>query len=226
MDFEYNPPTNPYLDILYRDDDIAVCNKPSGLLSVRGRAPEHQDSLQSRAQTVWPELGIVHRLDMDTSGIIVLALHKEALRRLSSQFQNRKTEKTYIANVWGIPDEDEGTIELPLICDWPNRPKQKVCYEYGKSAKTHWKVINNQGNITQVELTPITGRTHQLRVHLAEIGHPIIGDRFYASGQALDAVPRLNLHAIKLGFHHPMTEQSLCFESPPQFEVKKKNQLL
>jgi len=186
-------------------------------LSVRGRAPEHQDSLQSRAETVWPELGIVHRLDMDTSGIIVLALHKEALRRLARQFQQRVIEKNYIARVWGKPEENEGTIELPLSSDWPNRPKQKVCYELGKPAITHWELLETQHNISRIKLTPITGRTHQLRVHLAEIGYPIIGDRFYADGQALDAASRLNLHASKLGFYHPMNEQYLCFEAPLPF---------
>ncbi|TQV88522.1 bifunctional tRNA pseudouridine(32) synthase/23S rRNA pseudouridine(746) synthase RluA [Aliikangiella coralliicola] len=217
MLLNYNPPTEPYLKILYQDEDIVVCDKPSGLLSVRGKAPEHQDSLQARANRVWPNLGIVHRLDMSTSGLMVMALNKPALRALSRQFQDRQTQKNYIANIWGEPDSAKGIVELPLICDWPNKPKQKVCFEKGKASKTLWRVLQQKGNQSRVELTPITGRTHQLRVHMAEIGHPILGDKFYAHQSAFDAAARLQLHAHKLTIFHPGTGEPLSFESPCPF---------
>ena len=134
---EYNPPVSPYLDILYQDDHIIALNKPSGLLSVPGKHKEHFDSLMLRVQSVWPESGVVHRLDMMTSGIIVMAMNKDALRFLNRQFQDRLTEKFYIAKVSGHIQEDEGSIDLPLICDWPNRPKQKVCFDTGKPSLTH-----------------------------------------------------------------------------------------
>lgn len=217
MLLNYQPPTRPYLSVIYQDDDLVVCDKQSGLLSVRGKAPEHQDSLQSRCETVWPQLGIVHRLDMGTSGLMVMALNRFALSELSKQFQQRKTQKTYIANIWGIPKTTSGTIELPLIVDWPNRPKQKVCYQTGKSATTHWQLMQTFEDYSQVKLTPITGRSHQLRVHMAEMGHPILGDKFYASEDALAAAPRLNLHAYQLTLFHPTTRKSMTFTSSVTF---------
>ena len=217
MLLNYHPPIDPYLSIIYKDDDMLVCDKPSGLLSVRGKAAEHQDSLQARCESVWPELGIAHRLDMGTSGIMVMALNRQSLSELSKQFRERETQKTYIANIWGVPKDSSGTIELPLKVDWPNRPKQMVCHESGKSAKTHWKLLESQSNISRVELTPITGRSHQLRVHMAEIGHPILGDKFYAHADALAAAPRLNLHAHQLVIFHPKTLEQLIFTSEVPF---------
>ena len=212
---------SPYLDILYQDEDIIALNKPSGLLSVPGKHKEHFDSLMLRVQSVWPQAGIVHRLDMMTSGIIVMAMHKDALRFLNRQFQDRLTDKYYIAKVSGHIESDTGSIDLPLICDWPNRPKQKVCYETGKPSLTHFEVLergDSQGQEwTRVKLTPITGRSHQLRVHLKELGHPILGDRLYAPDDVIAQASRLQLHAERLEICHPATEQKLVFEKPCEF---------
>lgn len=204
MLLDYRPPLTPYLDILYQDDDIVVLNKPSGLLSVPGKAPEHYDSLQYRVQRVWPTASVVHRLDMATSGVIVMALNKDAQRALNRQFQLRQTAKVYLARVSGELLADSGSIELPLICDWPNRPKQKVCYQFGKPSLTNFKVLQRAAGETRLQLEPVTGRSHQLRVHLQFIGHPILGDKFYAE-QASTVVTRLQLHASTLTFSHPQS---------------------
>ncbi len=211
----YNPPLNPYLEIVFQDDDIVIFNKPSGLLSVPGK--EHADCLQARAQTVFPTATIVHRLDMATSGLMVMALNKPAHRHISKQFELRETAKVYQAIVFDILQQDSGVINLPLICDWPNRPKQMVNHEQGKKALTHWRVLERNANTTRVELKPVTGRSHQLRVHMLSIQHPIIGDTLYAHNQALDMADRLNLHAMFLSLRHPVTEQTLCFESKVPF---------
>jgi tRNA pseudouridine32 synthase/23S rRNA pseudouridine746 synthase len=211
----YNPPLNPYLEIVFQDDDIVIFNKPSGLLSVPGK--EHADCLQARAQTVFPTATIVHRLDMATSGLMVMALNKPAHRHISKQFELRETAKVYQAIVFDILQQDSGVINLPLICDWPNRPKQMVNHEQGKKALTHWRVLERNANTTRVELKPVTGRSHQLRVHMLSIQHPIIGDTLYAHNQALDMADRLNLHAMSLSLRHPVTEQTLCFESKVPF---------
>ncbi len=211
----YNPPLNPYLEIVFQDDDIVIFNKPSGLLSVPGK--EHADCLQARAQTVFPTATIVHRLDMATSGLMVMALNKPAHRHISKQFELRETAKVYQAIVFDILQQDSGVINLPLICDWPNRPKQIVDHERGKKALTHWRVLERNANTTRVELKPVTGRSHQLRVHMLSIQHPIIGDTLYAHEQALDMADRLNLHAMFLSLRHPVTEQTLYFESKVPF---------
>lgn len=213
----YNPPVSPYLDILYRDDALIVLNKPSGLLSVPGKAPHHKDSLQLRVQRVLPTATIVHRLDMATSGILVMALNKESHVGISRQFELRQTSKTYIARVYGQVEGDKGTVDLPLICDWPNRPKQMVDHERGKKAQTHWKVIRRSAEETLMELTPITGRSHQLRVHMLSLGHPILGDRLYAHPKALAMASRLQLHAQQLGFKHPLKDEPLNFTCPAPF---------
>ncbi len=211
----YNHPLNPYLEIVFQDDDIVIFNKPSGLLSVPGK--EHADCLQARAQTVFPTATIVHRLDMATSGLMVMALNKPAHRHISKQFELRETAKVYQAIVFDILKQDSGVINLPLICDWPNRPKQIVDHERGKKALTHWRVLERNANTTRVELKPVTGRSHQLRVHMLSIQHPIIGDTLYAHEQALDMADRLNLHAMFLSLRHPVTEQTLYFESKVPF---------
>jgi len=221
-DFIYKPPMSPYLDIIFQDEDIVVLNKSSGLLSVPGRLPEHQDCLQNRVQRVLPTATIVHRLDMATSGIIIMALNKPAHVFISRQFEQRKTKKSYIARVFGHVKEHEGSVDLPLICDWPNRPKQKVDHENGKQSLTHYKVLSysepNSGNdSTLVELTPVTGRSHQLRVHMLALGHPILGDRLYAHAQALTVSPRLQLHAKVLSLAHPVSDELLTFTAPCPF---------
>jgi tRNA pseudouridine32 synthase/23S rRNA pseudouridine746 synthase len=221
-DFVYTPPMTPYIDIIYQDEDIVVLNKSSGLLSVPGRLPEHQDCLQNRVQRVLPTATIVHRLDMATSGIIIMALNKPAHVFISRQFEQRKTQKSYIARVFGHVKEAEGSVDLPLICDWPNRPKQKVDHENGKQSLTHYKVLSyneltSGEESSLVELTPITGRSHQLRVHMLALGHPILGDRLYATGSALTASSRLQLHARNLSLAHPVTDELLNFVAPCPF---------
>ena len=210
MLLEYQPPLWPYLDILYQDEQLVVLNKPSGLLSVPGKAPEHFDSLQYRVQRVWPQATVVHRLDMATSGVMVMALTKAAQRELNRQFQQRLTTKRYIALVQGQPQANIGSIELPLICDWPNRPKQKVCFEHGKPSLTHFRVLQRYSEYSRLELEPVTGRSHQLRVHMQAIGHPILGDKFYATANTPTA-PRLQLHAAELMLWHPVSGARLQF---------------
>lgn len=217
MLLKYSPPMSPYLDILYQDEDILVLNKPSGLLTVPGKAPEHYDSLDYRVRRVWPQARIVHRLDMATSGLVVMAMHLDAQRHLNRQFQERKTQKSYIAELEGQVPFEQGAVELPLICDWPNRPKQKVCFEFGKPALTYFQRLYVTQDSTRVLLKPVTGRSHQLRVHMQWIGHPILGDKFYATEAGLKQAPRLLLHAFSLKFTHPKQNTELYFEASCPF---------
>ncbi|MCA8867067.1 MAG: RNA pseudouridine synthase [Rhodobacteraceae bacterium] len=210
-EFSYRPPQVP-LAILYQDESIVLIDKPSGLLSVPGKAAEHRDCLESRVRLAFPASLLVHRLDMDTSGVMVFALDRAAQRHLGLQFERRRVEKTYIADVWGQPEAGSGEIDLPLIADWPNRPLQKICSATGRSALTRWQVVARQGDVARLRLSPVTGRSHQLRVHLAAIGHPILGDRFYADGAALAASARLRLHAESLTFQHPVGGKRQRFE--------------
>ena len=213
----YQPPTDPYLDVVYQDDDVLVLNKPSGLLSVPGRQEIHKDSLQSRAQEKYPHATTVHRLDMDTSGLIVMALNKSSHVSLSRQFELRQIGKKYIARVYGHLAEEQGVVDVPLICDWPNRPKQMVDFNHGKKALTHWSLLNKEAQTTTVELKPVTGRSHQLRVHMLHIGHPIVGDPLYAAGDALACSDRLELHSQSLKFMHPVFAKEMDFLSPATF---------
>ncbi len=213
----YEPPLSPYLDILYQDEHLLILNKPSGLLTVPGRLPEHQDSLELRAKRVFPEARIVHRLDMATSGLVVMALGADSQRHLNRQFEQRQTEKHYIARLEGKVPARCGSVELPLICDWPNRPKQMVCFSRGKKALTHFEVMSQDEHSSLVKLIPVTGRSHQLRVHMQWLGHPILGDKFYASQQGLAAAPRLQLHAAYLAFYHPSDGRWLSFSCPCPF---------
>ena len=216
-EIDYNPPKDPWLDILYQDNDIIAVNKPSGMLSNPGRDPAFHDSIYARVLAEHPDSHIVHRLDMATSGLIVLALNKHAERQLKAQFRERKTEKVYYARVWGHLEQDRGTVDLPLICDWPNRPKQKVCFEDGKPSVTHYQVICRDDNSTLVRLRPVTGRSHQLRVHMLALGHPILGDRFYAHDEARESAGRLQLHAAELSFFHPATAEPMHLFAPCEF---------
>ena len=181
--------------ILYADDDILLVDKPSGLLSVPGKHPLNKDCLITRVQQDYSDAEIVHRLDMDTSGVMVLARGKVNLSNLSRQFQQRETQKQYLAWVYGLLQEDDGEVNLPLRCDWPNRPKQMVDHELGKPSLTHFEVLERsvERHQTKVLLKPFTGRSHQLRVHMA------------ALGKALAQAQRLQLHAWKLAFTHPIT---------------------
>lgn len=223
-DFIYCPPTTPWLEILYQDKDIIVLNKPSGLLSVPGRAAEHKDSLYQRVLETHPNAQVVHRLDMSTSGIIVVALRRNAERELKRQFSERETQKTYYARVAGHVKQQKDTIELPLICDWPNRPKQKVDHINGKPSTTHYEVISYGQRSTLVKLTPITGRSHQLRVHMMALGHPILGDNFYADPLAKRLSPRLQLHAQSLTIKQPYSRETLTFSTDIPFTQLLKDQ--
>jgi tRNA pseudouridine32 synthase / 23S rRNA pseudouridine746 synthase len=216
MVFIYNPP-RVELDVIFCDDDLLVLNKPTGLLSVPGRPPEHKDCLRSRANERYPTALSVHRLDCDTSGLIIMGMTKAAHRNLSMQFEAKTTAKTYIAVVDGIVQEEEGSVDLPLIVDWPNRPRQKVDYETGKHALTHWRVLERLADRTRLELTPITGRSHQLRMHCLCIDHPILGDPLYAPPDALAKADRLYLHAESLSLDHPSTNERMTFKAPCPF---------
>ncbi len=216
-DFVYQPPMSPYLEVIYQDNDIVVLNKPSGLLTVTGRLPEHQDCLQTRVCRVLPTATIVHRLDMATSGVIIMALNKASHVAISRQFEQRKTEKFYLSRVFGEVKDDSGEVNLPLICDWPNRPKQMVCHERGKKALTKYEVLAREARSTLLKLIPITGRSHQLRVHMLSLGHPILGDRLYAHDKALKMSKRLQLHAHYLAIYHPVTGEKMQFHAPCEF---------
>ena len=213
--FTYAPPTGP-LDVLHCDADLLVLNKPSGLLSVPGKAAAHADCLETRAKAAFPEALLVHRLDMDTSGVMIFAMNKAAQRHLGLQFERRHTEKTYEALVWGQP-EDQGDVDLPLIVDWPNRPLQMVDHLRGKKAHTKWEVLAREETHARVRLMPTTGRSHQLRVHMLAIGHVILGDRFYATGEAQQAAPRLCLHAHHLEVFHPTGGARAAFSAACPF---------
>ena len=218
--FIYRPPTVPYLTVLYVDDDILVLNKPSGLLSVPGKAEAHRDCLEARASAQFPGARIVHRLDNATSGVMVLGRGRQAHRHLSMQFERRHIVKSYIARVWGHVAAQSGRVDLPLICDWPNRPLQMVDFERGKPSQTDWQVLERENGavkVSRLRLTPLTGRSHQLRVHMAQLGHAILGDRFYAPDAALLAAGRLQLHAAMLTLRHPADGRPLTFEAPCPF---------
>ena len=208
---DYRPPVCPWLTVLYLDQDILVLSKPSGLLSVPGKPAAHRDSLEVRARERFPDALLVHRLDRETSGIMVMAMNRRAQRHLGLQFERRKLTKTYIARVWGNVKDEAGIIDLPLATDAANRPKQKVDLEKGRPAITEWSVTAREGSATRLRLHPHTGRSHQLRVHLMSIGHPILGDSFYAEGDACAAASRLQLHAETLSFRHPADGRHCTF---------------
>jgi len=213
----YHPPVDPYVSIVYVDHDIVVVNKPSGLLSVPGKAPEHRDSIWTRLERVMPGLRVVHRLDMATSGLMVFARHKTAQAALQRQFERRVVDKVYRAHVWGQPPSTQGEIHLALRCDWPNRPRQMVDLKLGKAARTLYSVIGQHHNGAIVALTPYTGRSHQLRVHMQAIGCAILGDKFYADNTVFKAAERLLLHAERLSFNHPVNNNPLVFTCPADF---------
>lgn len=211
----YNPPNDP-LDILHEDGHIVVVNKPSGLLSVPGKGAHLADCLISRVQAVFPDALLVHRLDRDTSGVIIFALTPHAQRSLSMQFEKRTTKKTYVARVQGRVSEKTGTVDLPLIVDWPNRPLQKVCHETGKPAVTDWRVMKQSDAETRIRLTPKTGRSHQLRVHMLALGHPILGDPLYAP-ETTTEFDRLMLHSEELRINHPESGKGMSFRAKAGF---------
>lgn len=219
----YNPPTEPWLEVIHVDDDLLVLNKPSGLLSVPGKHPDHKDCLQARAVAEYPTATTIHRLDMETSGVIVMALNREAHAHVGKQFERRKIKKTYIARLYGLVEADKGEINLPLICDWPNRPKQMVDHERGKQALTRFEVLERETHsdpekcATRVAFYPVTGRSHQLRVHALSMGHPILGDSLYGTETSQKAETRLQLHAEALTLFLPESGNNITFEAPLKF---------
>ena len=212
---DYIPPQTP-LDVLHEDSDIVVVNKPAGLLSVPGRGEHLADCLLTRLQVAFPTALLVHRLDRDTSGVMVFGLTPHAQRHLSMQFEKRSTKKTYVARIAGRLEPKTGTVDLPLIVDWPNRPLQMVCHETGKPAVTDWRVIKYGDGETRVRLMPKTGRSHQLRVHMLALGHPMLGDPLYAP-ETTDKFDRLMLHSEELRLKHPENEKSMKFRAKADF---------
>jgi tRNA pseudouridine32 synthase/23S rRNA pseudouridine746 synthase len=204
------------LVILHHDHQVLLVDKPSGLLSVPGKGEDLTDCLIARVQRVFPDALLVHRLDRDTSGVMIFAMTPHAQRHLGLQFENRQTKKTYVARVWGEMADKTGTVDLPLIVDWPNRPLQMVDHENGRAAVTDWRVVRVGGGETRVRLMPKTGRSHQLRVHMLALGHPILGDPFYATGPARDH-PRLMLHSETLQFRYPDGGQGMRITAPCPF---------
>ena len=202
--YDYRPPTEPWLTVLHADDDIVVLDKPSGLLSVAGKDPSLADCLEARVKGRWPTAAMAHRLDKDTSGVLVMCLNKKALGHVGQEFEQRRAKKSYVARVWGNLEGESGRVDLPLATDWESKPRQRVDYERGRASQTDWLVEAREDGITRVRLHPLTGRTHQLRVHMLSLGHPILGDPFYATGEALAAADRLQLHAEELAFNHPL----------------------
>ncbi len=215
--FHYAPPMEPYLSVVHHDDDVLVLAKPSGLLHVPGKPAEHADCLEARAQQAFAGAMTVHRLDKDTSGVVVMGMNRKAHAHLSQQFETRLTRKVYVARVWGCMAEESGLVDLPIACDWPNRPKQMVDPENGRPAQTGWSVLAREEDATRVELSPATGRSHQLRVHMLSLGHPILGDNFYAHEEAFAAAERLQLHAERLSFFHPSSGEECLFTVPCPF---------
>ena len=221
------PAVPPGLACVYADDDLLVFDKPSGLLCVPGRGADKQDCLSARAQQQWPDALIVHRLDQATSGLVLMARSLAVQRSLGHAFAERQVHKRYQAVVGGTLAPPQGSgwgvIDLPIAADWERRPLRVIDTERGKPSVTEWRVLAAEGHgghggeSTRVELQPVTGRTHQLRVHLAALGHPILGDRLYADAAAQARAPRLLLHATRLALDHPRTGVPLQFHAPPPF---------
>ena len=203
--------------ILYADDDLLLVRKPDLLLSIPGRHPLNKDCLITRLQQDYPTASIVHRLDLDTSGIMVIPLNKPTHAHISRQFQERKVQKSYHAVVFGVVQQDKGEIDLPIARDWDNRPLQVISHERGKHALTHYRVLERHTDSTRLLLQPVTGRSHQLRIHMRELGHPILGCDMYAHETALGMAERLMLHATTLAFEHPASGEWLQGECRPDF---------
>ncbi|MEM9253914.1 MAG: pseudouridine synthase [Pseudomonadota bacterium] len=211
------PHSKETIDVIHADEHLLLVRKPHLLLSIPGRHPLNHDSLIGRLQRQHPTASIVHRLDLDTSGIMVIPLNRPCHAHISKQFQQRTVSKRYIAVVHGEVPMDCGEIDLPIACDWPRRPLQKICRRRGKQALTRYQVLSRHGDRTRLQLEPVTGRSHQLRIHLRELGHPILGCDLYAHEQALRLSPRLLLHATYLAFEHPATGCLLEGHNPAPF---------
>ncbi|CAI8878889.1 MULTISPECIES: RluA family pseudouridine synthase [Methylococcus] len=211
------------IEVVHTDAALLVLSKPSGLLAVPGRGQDKQDCLSARVRARYPDALVVHRLDMATSGLMVMARGIAVQRTLSQSFARREVLKRYEALVHGVlgtpPETENGwsSIDLPLLSDWPNRPLQKVDPLRGKPSLTRWRILGHEDGATRVELEPVTGRSHQLRVHLAALGYPVLGDPLYGHEAAKSRAGRLLLHARTLGFFHPVSGEWLEFESPVPF---------
>ena len=214
MEFTYTPPDVP-LKVLCEDHAIIVVDKPAGLLSVPGKLEGREDCLETRLRHAYPGTLLVHRLDCDTSGVMIFARNKVAQGFLGQEFEQRRAKKTYVARVLGRLQPDRGRVDLPIGVDWPNRPRQMVDFQNGRAAVTDWEVVNRRDTETCVRLSPLTGRSHQLRVHMLSLGHPILGDPIYAKNAS--DYPRLMLHAETLGLHHPETKAWVSFTAPCPF---------
>lgn len=214
------------LRCVYQDEHLLVLDKPAGLLCVPGRGPDKQDCLSARAQALWPAALVVHRLDQATSGLVLMALGLAAQRTLGQAFALQQVDKRYQAWVQGLVTAPAspggwGEIDAPLAPDWPNRPRQIVDAERGKPSRTRWRVLQQDAarGKALLELQPLTGRTHQLRVHLAHIGHPILGDALYADAATQALAPRLMLHAQQLALAHPASGAPMQWLSPTGLRV-------
>ena len=207
------------ITLVYLDDGLLVIDKPAGLLSQPGRRPEKWDCVIARLQPTYPDAVVVHRLDEPTSGLMMLARGQAMSSGLSRAFRERQIHKRYEAIVDGIMPDDQGSIDIPLNADWPNRPRQKIDYELGKPSLTHYQVMerNHAENWTRVDLEPFTGRSHQLRMHLMALGHTILGDPLYADSRVLARAPRMYLHAKHLSFTHPISGLPMVFDIPVPF---------
>ncbi|MAY37245.1 MULTISPECIES: RluA family pseudouridine synthase [Spongiibacter] len=211
------PPCHDAVRLLYEDEQLLAVDKPAGLLSVPGRHPANRDCLITRLQQDYPSARIVHRLDMATSGLMLIALNPDSHRALSRLFEQRQIHKEYHAVVAGQVAAHEGVIDLPLACDWPRRPRQHINFGHGKPAQTHYRRLDTSATQSRLLLTPYTGRSHQLRVHCASLGHPILGCEFYADASTRDASPRLLLHASALQLLHPVSGEALSLHCEPPF---------
>jgi tRNA pseudouridine32 synthase/23S rRNA pseudouridine746 synthase len=211
----------PVITPLYEDEHLLVLDKPSGLLSVPGRGPDKQDCLSKRVQDRYPDALVVHRLDQDTSGLLIMARGIEAQRRISRAFETRQVHKRYVALVVGNPvltasapnEDDWYTVEGPILLDWERRPIH-IIHPDGKPSRSLWRSLQVGDTASLIELEPFTGRTHQLRVHMQSLGHPILGDSLYAPSHVLAMSPRLMLHAKSLALNHPFTQVPLSFDLP------------
>ncbi|MEQ5869961.1 RluA family pseudouridine synthase [Sagittula sp. NFXS13] len=212
---EYMPPSGE-IPVLHEDSDLLIVDKPAGLLSVPGKGPELADCLLTRLESAFPTARLIHRLDRDTSGVMVFALTAHAQKHLNLQFEQRKTKKTYVARVKGRLEPKTGDVDLPLIVDWPNRPRQMVCHETGKAALTGYRVLKASDEESRVRLFPHSGRTHQLRVHMLSLGHPILGDELY-NPETASQYPRMMLHAEELRVNHPENGKGMTFRANAPF---------
>ncbi|MGI2169085.1 RluA family pseudouridine synthase [Shewanella sp. MF05960] len=213
------PPCHGVIEVLYQDEHLLLINKPSGLLSLSGKNPLNKDSVHYRLVQDFPTATLLHRLDFGTSGIMLVALNKQVNGLLTQQFQQRTISKTYTAILHGVLPDEEGEIDLPIAKDVDNFPLMKICHDTGKPAKSHYQVIERHphGLSTKVTFSPITGRTHQLRIHSQQIGHPILGCDLYRNEQSQQMAPRLLLHATSLTFIHPITLETMNCICPSPF---------